>query len=208
MGDFRIARLQGSSPLARGLQGDDSASAFPGGIIPARAGFTPWPHRPVPPHGDHPRSRGVYGSHSVFAAGLIWIIPARAGFTGRVAHRSTSRGDHPRSRGVYSGEYTVISGHAGSSPLARGLQFRVPDKPIPGRIIPARAGFTDVGESRGQSHWDHPRSRGVYGRTRPHGIPAIGSSPLARGLRVEAPYGQEESGIIPARAGFTRRRRR
>ena len=50
---------------------------------------------------------------------------------------------------------------------------------------------------------DHPRSRGVYMRgVSGHGV-AIGSSPLARGLRqVEGPDGSRRR-IIPARAGFT-----
>ena len=52
---------RGSSPLARGLPGDDPAPAECGGIIPARAGFTlPVVLDPGAPK-DHPRSRGVYG---------------------------------------------------------------------------------------------------------------------------------------------------
>ena len=73
-----------------------------GGIIPARAGFTPGEHVDALP----PR----------------WIIPARAGFTGQ------------------DGDLPVESD--GSSPLARGL----PAGGLPGDaesgIIPARAGFT------------------------------------------------------------------
>ena len=50
---------------------------------------------------------------------------------------------------------------------------------------------------------DHPRSRGVY-----TGMPAaaarvLGSSPLARGLRLSPSTQMPVSGIIPARAGFT-----
>ena len=50
----------GSSPLARGLLGEDHLSAAVVGIIPARAGFThatSWRSACLP---DHPRSRGVY----------------------------------------------------------------------------------------------------------------------------------------------------
>ena len=50
-------------------------------------------------------------------------------------------------------------------------------------IIPARAGFTDL---------------------RVRGIRALrGSSPLARGLRIETPRRNPVNRIIPARAGFT-----
>ena len=52
---------------------------------------------------------------------------------------------------------------------------------------------------------DHPRSRGVYaGSSRP-GSSGTGSSPLARGLRRIAPETVTDGGIIPARAGFTRK---
>ena len=50
---------------------------------------------------------------------------------------------------------------------------------------------------------DHPRSRGVY--TEDYGVATdpIGSSPLARGLRLNIRIHAVEVGIIPARAGFT-----
>ena len=50
----------GSSPLARGLPTDCARWRRLGGIIPARAGFTPSPAGTREPHRDHPRSRGVY----------------------------------------------------------------------------------------------------------------------------------------------------
>ena len=51
---------EGSSPLARGLQGSGEGAVVDAGIIPARAGFTALvPQRPGEV-GDHPRSRGVY----------------------------------------------------------------------------------------------------------------------------------------------------
>ena len=93
----------------------------------------------------------------------------------------------------------------GSSPLARGLpRCR---GACPGRrgIIPARAGFTPPSCRARSSHWDHPRSRGVYLRRQArHNIPG-GSSPLARGLPAPRQPVQLPRGIIPARAGFTQR---
>ena len=91
----------GSSPLARGLPTEFEVHLIHGGIIPARAGFTPlswWKCQHCP---DHPRSRGVYefpdlqaaweAGSSPLARGLLphscddggggGIIPARAGFT-------------------------------------------------------------------------------------------------------------------------------
>ena len=112
---------QGSSPLARGLLFIRALYVRDDGIVPARAGFTPWwmaTHR----HGaDHPRSRGVYAWYyavdengvgsSPLARGLrggpggvglrFGIIPARAGFTSCLARARAMSPDHPRSRGVY-----------------------------------------------------------------------------------------------------------
>ena len=133
---------QGSSPLARGLRLSPSPGTRSGGIIPARAGFTPWTTSPGTATPDHPRSRGVYrggggpcapgeGS-SPLARGLLtssrlsgWrtrIIPARAGFT----HPAADDPETPR----------------GSSPLARGLPVEWETINKYYGIIPARAGFT------------------------------------------------------------------
>ena len=74
------------------------------------------------------------------------------------------------------------------------------------RIIPARAGFTASRVRARVRVADHPRSRGVYGPlARPAGS-LLGSSPLARGLRVAGARRVRTFGIIPARAGFTPRR--
>ena len=76
-----------------------------------------------------------------------------------------------------------------------------------GRIIPARAGFTAGAHPPDGQGPDHPRSRGVYcRRVRVLGYWG-GSSPLARGLHTLTHTLMEGNGIIPARAGFTRRER-
>ena len=154
---------------------------------------------------DHPRSRGVYllqlgadlpgqGS-SPLARGLPpapWIpirrariIPARAGFTHEDHLPQAPVADHPRSRGVYAGSRRCRCHPWGSSPLARGLLLVAGD---PHDVL-----------------LDHPRSRGVYCL----GLAGIddseGSSPLARGLRIGLLWRSGGRGIIPARAGFTRR---
>ena len=213
----------GSSPLARGLRQHPPTRHTATGIIPARAGFTPSPASPTSSSRDHPRSRGVYyplpteadlekGS-SPLARGLrcgtttrsrrFRIIPARAGFTHRPNVRLGGRRDHPRSRGVY---HPMAAGQAltdGSSPLARGLRPGPAHRGLPGRIIPARAGFTAGAGGLRPPHRDHPRSRGVYfcNRIIPRG--EQGSSPLARGLPAHLGVRGPGRGIIPARAGFT-----
>ena len=215
--------VPGSSPLARGLH--PCLQVIVGGarIIPARAGFTHLPSDSGRVHQDHPRSRGVYriledacreatGS-SPLARGLrhpkhvrkrrARIIPARAGFTGGPSPRRTRHRDHPRSRGVYSSTETAASLVLGSSPLARGLPPGTGKTRNPGRIIPARAGFTGGVGATGLLLRDHPRSRGVYDAVVEPPPAESGSSPLARGLLIRPVRRRSIVGIIPARAGFT-----
>ena len=216
----------GSSPLARGLL----RGRVPGGaavrIIPARAGFTPVLPQGGPVQGDHPRSRGVYphgpywhghieGS-SPLARGLqativggfkdLRIIPARAGFTPTRRSAPPGSRDHPRSRGVYKSTVRRAHTRGGSSPLARGLLRPVIETTERWRIIPARAGFTRWSACRRAGARDHPRSRGVYGTKSDRSWTAGGSSPLARGLLDPSRWDEIGPRIIPARAGFTRRR--
>ena len=221
---FPVAQRQsGSSPLARGLHRVAIGYLSQSGIIPARAGFTPWLPVAVRPPGDHPRSRGVYGGvypgtrfrvgSSPLARGLLAergdgglrhrIIPARAGFTLREAAGLRRAPDHPRSRGVYGRVSTTASASGGSSPLARGLHHAGGAKSAGGGIIPARAGFTGAAGTPPWRGPDHPRSRGVYayGSYEEYGV--RGSSPLARGLPPRAGGRHGPRRIIPARAGFT-----
>ena len=136
------------------------------------------------------------------------IIPARAGFTRPETADRRPQGDHPRSRGVYNGKPARTTWAGGSSPLARGLLGLATIADTQWRIIPARAGFT-MGAWRSRPRTpDHPRSRGVYRAERIEDDEEFGSSPLARGLLLAEHPHREEDGIIPARAGFTRRRLR
>ena len=155
-----------------------------GGIIPARAGFTPWGDGAGRSRVDHPRSRGVYGGdhHALFGG----------------------QGSSPLARGLPC----FLLTHAltnGSSPLARGLRRWAILLPRSDGIIPARAGFTHIRERKRKNRKDHPRSRGVYECQAILTTRDFGSSPLARGLPVEAVRVRPGVGIIPARAGFTPR---
>ena len=216
--------MMGSSPLARGLRVSDCSGWTWYRIIPARAGFTRAHWRMRRMCRDHPRSRGVYfrsrmlppsmrGS-SPLARGLRpsgprrmsppRIIPARAGFTTQRPRDPRSHPDHPRSRGVYLRQLIAARELPGSSPLARGLLDGDISGAINTRIIPARAGFTNVCSLQVARCSDHPRSRGVYLRTQFRHGRMRGSSPLARGLRRSVASIVREARIIPARAGFTR----
>ena len=221
----RPRRRPGSSPLARGLLALRTGDYRDLRIIPARAGFTRRVTGTPSGSSDHPRSRGVYhhreenarvslGS-SPLARGLRYharvrvcgpgIIPARAGFTGTVSSRDGTRWDHPRSRGVYPKREQRSTRVRGSSPLARGLPTSSTcPRGLP-RIIPARAGFTPPPTRTCRRSADHPRSRGVYVTNDYLDEAVKGSSPLARGLLYHTHNPRRGRGIIPARAGFTRR---
>ena len=220
-------RMPGSSPLARGLQCVVTIENGNAGIIPARAGFTACLVSTDPRRWDHPRSRGVYlymvwvgrsaGGSSPLARGLprcghrrldrARIIPARAGFTRAWCSRPSRNWDHPRSRGVYRSSPRPTPGDSGSSPLARGLRRGRLQGHHGHGIIPARAGFTACLVSTDPSRRDHPRSRGVY-RLSASLAALARDHPRSRGVygwRIRhAPW---PAGIIPARAGFTRKPR-
>ena len=115
--------------------------------------------------------------------------------------------DHPRSRGVYILPAALMAVIVGSSPLARGLRRRDAAHRPRFWIIPARAGFTAPSCAPRPAPKDHPRSRGVYPEIARDALLEAGSSPLARGLRRPHRHVRERLGIIPARAGFTRRPR-
>ena len=218
-----VMAVPGSSPLARGLLLVPVNSQVEVGIIPARAGFTCGrTGRGTSPR-DHPRSRGVYrwfvfvllvfvGSSPLarglrsgdgLSARLGGIIPARAGFTRHHQPEEVRVQDHPRSRGVYSDPDTARGQAEGSSPLARGLRQAVAGHGLHEGIIPARAGFTKLMDLPGWARPDHPRSRGVYKSPQNTCPDALGSSPLARGLRKQRRAPRRARRIIPARAGFT-----
>ena len=152
--------------------------------------------------GSSPLARGL---HEVVKpqAQAVGIIPARAGFTSTTLSRRMVPRDHPRSRGVYRPEVDHGLYSEGSSPLARGLRSALPPRRARPRIIPARAGFTDLTRSRTNYYRDHPRSRGVYQSGAAIINGATGSSPLARGLPDHGRAHHLPVGIIPARAGFT-----
>ena len=158
------------------------------------------PHRAST--GSSPLARGL-PSPPAGPARAHGIIPARAGFTLAPLGRRSRARDHPRSRGVYWGNARHRARRPGSSPLARGLPVPVRGGAVHCRIIPARAGFTEDSPSAASPSQDHPRSRGVYTYNKTKATLQAGSSPLARGLHLEAQSDLVAPRIIPARAGFT-----
>ena len=95
----------------------------------------------------------------------------------------------------------------GSSPLTRGKLGTPTVGVVKIGLIPAHAGKTKPANVLGRNASAHPRSRGENkARERP-GSQRFGSSPLTRGKLVATSTGTAPSGLIPAHAGKTPRRR-
>ena len=110
---------------------------------------------------------------------------------------------HPRSRGDHSGAAAPAAAGWGSSPLARGPLLIVRRRLRALGLIPARAGTTGTPQCSQSEFRAHPRSRGDHVDASPASAKEPGSSPLARGPRLEVCQGLEAVGLIPARAGTT-----
>ncbi|ERH32733.1 hypothetical protein HMPREF1550_00921 [Actinomyces sp. oral taxon 877 str. F0543] len=150
------------------------------GLIPARAGKTLLDVHPTRLGAAHPRACGenptgncstceycgssprVRGKHKSKNGkiDLLGLIPARAGKTLVMKVLRIILRAHPRACGENWGGSLLGAGGGGSSPRVRGK----PVREVPGfrvlRLIPARAGKTDVkggGESRRPAH---PRACG------------------------------------------------
>ena len=113
----------GSSPLSRGIHGEEDREGPVRRIIPALAGNTKASGNQPSAIADHPRSRGEYiqqlavtligGGSSPLSRGIrlccwvlcrvVGIIPALAGNTGAGTTAGCGPEDHPRSRGEYIG---------------------------------------------------------------------------------------------------------
>ena len=131
------------------------------------------------------------------------IIPARAGPTARRCCPCVGRADHPRSCGANFHDNSRNAQPFGSSPLVRGQQVLGFVPPGRVRIIPARAGPTQVLRITTHPMADHPRSCGAN-RVSQHSCSAkLGSSPLVRGQLVRLVMILTVVRIIPARAGPT-----
>jgi len=155
--------------------------------------------------GSSPLARGGRDSPSDLVA-ESGLIPARAGRTQpRSAAPRVARA-HPRSRGADCQATFERGRHTGSSPLARGGRGRPVDGDPARGLIPARAGRTRSPRPLAASARAHPRSRGADTRSAVRLRRMTGSSPLARGGRAVGQPDLLLTGLIPARAGRTRRR--
>ena len=135
----------------------------------------------------------------------LGLIPARAGTTLVACRTRVSLRAHPRSRGDHPPGIPAAETAGGSSPLARGPPALNANRTGVRGLIPARAGTTRSSHFSRRFMRAHPRSRGDHVKTIFRACMVPGSSPLARGPPRRALRRFPRSGLIPARAGTTRR---
>ena len=136
---------------------------------------------------------------------MAGIIPARAGSRSRQKPGNCSSRDHPRACGEQPLTASFRSPRPGSSPRVRGAV--VVDYPTFKRveIIPARAGSSPSEQRRTRAVRDHPRACGEQFAQHLAETGQSGSSPRVRGAAAKRGRGVLFIGIIPARAGSSRR---
>ena len=111
--------------------------------------------------------------------------------------------DHPPAHGEHFLDEARDLIATGSSPRARGAHVDQPGQPGARGIIPACAGSTTGCASPTFGTRDHPRVRGEHVRHVEEQRNRAGSSPRARGARLQCCPRAVPPGIIPACAGST-----
>ena len=195
----------GSSPHARGTHSSAAERLPQLRFIPACAGNAPRKKWLNEQDTVHPRMRGErdifkkpvgeFDGSSPHARGTRRLsvrrqmqprfIPACAG--------NASNGDscflpptvHPRMRGERHCGGQCHAGHNGSSPHARGTPFHIAAHNLSLRFIPACAGNACCGCKQDSVNAVHPRMRGERGAKLTTQTRNVGSSPHARGTRIQ-----------------------
>ena len=219
------SKAGGSSPRVRGKRRVGRGVRLATGLIPARAGKTVMASMTHAAPGAHPRACGenVQGRYSlrlqrgssprvrgkpVGDAGREVrerLIPARAGKTRSIIRGPEHRRAHPRACGENHEKKIPDALAEGSSPRVRGKHSLDRRIRCSRGLIPARAGKTPPPGVPASPRAAHPRACGenelcMWRRDR-----LIGSSPRVRGKRPRPRAVLLLVGLIPARAGKTRR---
>ncbi len=217
--------VTGSSPRVRGADLRLRTPGRPGGIIPARAGSRTAGTAPTPGRRNHPRACGEQGWR-VRSVSVMWgssprvrgaalgvanalpaprIIPARAGSSRRRNRPRSRPGDHPRACGEQMVHDADSSPSTGSSPRVRGAADDLAELRRLDGIIPARAGSRADAHLTEHRRGDHPRACGEQMSSLYTADADLGSSPRVRGADRLPRCRALPRGIIPARAGSSRR---
>ena len=218
-----VAKLCGSSPLARGTRLQKRLPVLSHRFIPAGAGNTAAPSSAWISVTVHPRWRGEHigllavevahfgssplargtPSRPLTITGNERFIPAGAGNTATWSIRWRCRPVHPRWRGEHLFKALARCFAGGSSPLARGTLAVGLAQGADERFIPAGAGNTARSRGTARCGAVHPRWRGEHEVRAPGCGSRDGSSPLARGTRRCASPRSGSRRFIPAGAGNT-----
>ncbi|SUY85841.1 Domain of uncharacterised function (DUF2825) [Corynebacterium jeikeium] len=222
MTDVKLVN-HGSSPLARGAHHPERAGRPPMRLIPAGAGSTAPVFDWIGEKAAHPRWRGEHSPSTAVTArrfgssplargarctsralGLNGrLIPAGAGSTNTSPRVAATPRAHPRWRGEHTPPPPFWFSLGGSSPLARGARSHNSLRSSGKRLIPAGAGSTDAAHVDIDTGTAHPRWRGEHSKSGPALQQFGGSSPLARGARLNRLSVSIGNRLIPAGAGST-----
>ncbi|OZG50140.1 hypothetical protein BOCO_0657 [Bombiscardovia coagulans] len=195
--------LPGSSPHARGTPHGSQSEQQVAGIIPACTGNTERADAFAAALQDHPR---MHGEHCQIQGGVSYfsgIIPACTGNTNPTSFKPIGVKDHPRMHGEHPRQAQRQMAKRGSSPHARGTQYRDHRLPILLGIIPACTGNTTRWRGTISRHEDHPRMHGEHMLLSIAFAERTGSSPHARGTQGPKAFSGDTSRIIPACTGNT-----
>ncbi len=156
--------------------------------------------------GSSPLARGTLNISNVAIEGRRFI-PAGAGNTDCCCWRCWRRSVHPRWRGEHRRRVSSASATGGSSPLARGTLEVVEVDGDFARFIPAGTGNTRWCSNSFRQLPVHPRWHGEHFFVAFWMALYIGSSPLARGTRLQFRADLGGDRFIPAGTGNTGRGR-
>ena len=135
------------------------------------------------------------------------ITPAHAGKTSVDKDALKADGDHPRACGENDNAGNLIRDTWGSPPRMRGKLQSFSPSFSAGGITPAHAGKTQLAAREGRKERDHPRACGENASALPPVSVTLGSPPRMRGKQLSRIERLSRSGITPAHAGKTMRRR-
>ena len=156
------------------------------------------------PSGSSPRERGKLPAGCGLGS-QVGFIPARAGKTlSAVTARSTTRA-HPRAGGENRVAAMPSRPPTGSSPRGRGKLSFTQYTRHNGALIPARAGKTTPRRRVRGLGRAHPRAGGENRSAATPIRSLVGSSPRGRGKHFGMSITGYARGLIPARAGKTRK---
>ena len=174
----------GSSPRERGTGPPALCQRLSQRVIPARAGNRAALIAVNDSYGgSSPRERGT-ASGALPRHRRRRVIPARAGNRLYPAGSCQTRPGHPRESGEQIPSERAMISSSGSSPRERGTASIFRFSIVVPRVIPARAGNSDVTCVEPREPSGHPRESGEQSSASSRRAEMRGSSPRERGTDI------------------------